>query len=167
MDVHAIIGRNVRRARRAAGIEYEDFARLLTAMGLETSGATVLRLETGKRGVKVDELLVLAYVLGTSPFALVDPGADEVDVVEGVSLDGKALGDWWLTLTHPDEDVSDSAMDAQRPAALRGYFDGLRVVVEENRTMSAVMDLLERKGLLVGGSADLVIDATSEEQSNA
>jgi transcriptional regulator with XRE-family HTH domain len=104
LNVRRVIGHNVRQARRAlGGVDYERFATLLTEFGVEMSGATVLRLETGKRSVKVDELLALASVLDVPPLALLTPPDDErVEFGEGHSLAGDELKAWFSADRLPD-----------------------------------------------------------------
>ena len=62
------IGRQVRRLREAAGLKAADLA---SALGVDPSA--VSNLEHGRRGVKADELSVIADFLGVSQLAILEP----------------------------------------------------------------------------------------------
>lgn len=122
MDVHRAIGRNVQRLRREQGMDPETFIAALADAGLEVSVTTLSRLENGHRGIKVDDLLALAYTLGTSPLALVLPPEDDVLEMpdasweEAPGLHGvpRALvRDWWVHEDHPRFEVTPEALSLQ------------------------------------------------------
>ncbi len=61
----------------------------------------VSNIERGRRGrVSVEELAVLAAALNVSPAALVDPGENEVDLTDSVSV-GSRVFRAWLTSRAP------------------------------------------------------------------
>jgi transcriptional regulator with XRE-family HTH domain len=70
--------RRVRYLRERLGWSQRDLADRLRNLGAPIDRASVARLETGKRGLSVDEAMRLAAALNVAPVhLLVDPDGDE------------------------------------------------------------------------------------------
>ncbi|MBZ9897281.1 helix-turn-helix domain-containing protein [Mesorhizobium sp. BR1-1-6] len=68
MDIRKLVGRNLSRIRKAAGLTQEAVAERANLSQQYVSG-----LESGKRNPTVETLLVLAQALGVSHLDLVKP----------------------------------------------------------------------------------------------
>lgn len=148
VDVCKAIGRNIQRVRRSHGMDAAEFAEAMTEAGHKMSITTVSRLENGHRGVGVDELLAAAYVLGTSPLALVYPAPGEsLDIGGGVSVGGDEAGDWFVHAAHPREDVDGAQFAALEPPALRAIRSELREMDEKREKVERT---LGRLGEVIG-----------------
>ncbi len=94
---------NIRAARQAIGMDLRTMSKLLTDAGRKLSPSGISKLEAGDRRVDVDDLTVIAYLLRTSPAALLTP-PDTGSGVTGVPGEylPEELEKWmqgWLTLT--------------------------------------------------------------------
>lgn len=94
---------NIRAARQAIGMDLRTMSKLLTDAGRKLSPSGISKLEAGDRRVDVDDLTVIAYLLRTTPAALLTPpdAASGVTGVPGEYLP-EELEKWmqgWLTLT--------------------------------------------------------------------
>ncbi len=94
---------NIRAARQAIGMDLRTMSKLLTDAGRKLSPSGISKLEAGDRRVDVDDLTVIAYLLRTTPAALLTPpdAASGVTGVPGEYLP-EEIEKWmqgWLTLT--------------------------------------------------------------------
>ncbi|XVX21484.1 helix-turn-helix domain-containing protein [Actinomycetota bacterium] len=63
-SIEALYRRRLREERRAAGLTQAEFAELLSArLGVHLDATTVTRMETGPRGVRLDEAVAAAEAL--------------------------------------------------------------------------------------------------------
>lgn len=85
-----VVGANVQRFRRAAGYSLRQMEELLRAAGRPIRATGLLRMEKGERRVDVDELAVLAEVLGVTPTRLLTPDApdDRLTAIADLSVGG-------------------------------------------------------------------------------
>jgi transcriptional regulator with XRE-family HTH domain len=67
------LSENLRRARSGIGMDLRTFADRIKATGRMMSAAALSKIENGDRRVDVDDLTVFAYILGTTPAALLTP----------------------------------------------------------------------------------------------
>ena len=74
---------NIRAARQAIGMDLRTMSDALDAAGRKLSPSGISKLENGDRRVDVDDLTVIAYLLRTSPAALLTP-PDEQTTLTGV-----------------------------------------------------------------------------------
>lgn len=70
---HEHVAANVRDARQAIGMDVRTAARRMTEAGRKIAPSGISKIENGDRRVDVDDLTALAYVLGTTPAALLTP----------------------------------------------------------------------------------------------
>lgn len=70
------VATNVRAARQAIGLDLRGFADRVKAAGRTMSASALSKIENGDRRVDVDDLTVFAYVLRTTPAALLTPPDD-------------------------------------------------------------------------------------------
>ena len=68
---------NIRAARQAIGMDLRTMSKLLTDAGRRLSPSGISKLEAGDRRVDVDDLTVIAYLLRTSPAALLTPPEEQ------------------------------------------------------------------------------------------
>jgi transcriptional regulator with XRE-family HTH domain len=73
-----VIGRNLRRLREDEGLRQDEVAEMARSVGLEWTQAVVTGIETGRRAVPMEELLLLQGPLNMSLSALLDPGDEPV-----------------------------------------------------------------------------------------
>ncbi|MBS2939576.1 helix-turn-helix transcriptional regulator [Nocardioides sp. J2M5] len=66
LTAEQIAGREVARLRGDVGMTQADLARRLSARGVEMHQTTVAKLEAGRRPIRLNELVVLAQILGVS-----------------------------------------------------------------------------------------------------
>ena len=60
-----------------------ELSRRLDTLGVTMSPSAITKIETGARGVDIDELVALAVALGVSPLRLLLPDRGDVDDSEG------------------------------------------------------------------------------------
>ena len=77
------VAANIRAARLAIGMDLRTMSDALGAAGRKLSPSGISKLENGDRRVDVDDLTVIAYLLRTSPGALLTP-PDEQKALTGV-----------------------------------------------------------------------------------
>ncbi|MEO9009896.1 MAG: helix-turn-helix transcriptional regulator [Nakamurella sp.] len=75
---HQHVATNLRAARQAIGMDVRTAARLTTEAGRKLSPSGISKIENGDRRVDVDDITALAYVLRTTPAALLTPPAEAV-----------------------------------------------------------------------------------------
>ncbi|WP_448235849.1 helix-turn-helix domain-containing protein [Microbacterium paulum] len=80
---HSHVSANLRAARQAIGMDVRTAARLMTEAGRKLSPSGISKIENGDRRVDVDDLTALAYLLRTTPAALLTP-PDEAATLTGV-----------------------------------------------------------------------------------
>lgn len=133
--------------KRADDMTLEEFGQAMGDLGYPMSRQTVWKIERGDRPLTLDELFAAAHVLGVSPVALVAPDPDGEFTVtdDGVpakrqqSMDASTFGDWWLSVSHPREDVTGDDMDASRPRAVAHLFESYELLALTNETYERVM----------------------------
>ena len=77
------VAQNIRRARQSIGMDLRTLSQRLTEAGRKLSVSGVSKVELGDRRVDVDDLTALAYLLRTTPAALLTP-PDEAATLTGV-----------------------------------------------------------------------------------
>lgn len=77
------VAQNIRAARQAIGMDLRTMSDGLKAAGRKLSTSGISKLEAGDRRVDVDDLTVIAYLLRTTPAALLTP-PDEQTTLTGV-----------------------------------------------------------------------------------
>jgi len=75
---HEHVAQNLRTARQAIGMDVRTAARLMTEAGRKLAPSGISKIENGDRRVDVDDLTALAYILRTTPAALLTPLAEAV-----------------------------------------------------------------------------------------
>lgn len=73
---NAHVAANLRRARQNAGLDLRELASRVQRAGRAISHSAISKIENGERRVDVDDLVVFAYVLETTPAALLTPPED-------------------------------------------------------------------------------------------
>lgn len=89
-----LIGRNIRAAREAAGLDLKDVAQKLRDTSRPLALNTLSKLETGRRKVAAEELIPLAVVLGVTPNVLLLGSGETTlgdDATENVDLGSVVL----------------------------------------------------------------------------
>lgn len=90
------VANNIRTARQAIGMDLRTLSDGIAATGRKLSPSGISKLEAGDRRVDVDDLTVIAYLLRTTPAALLTP-QDEATTLTGVPDDyGPEEIDRWL-----------------------------------------------------------------------
>lgn len=77
------VANNIRTARQAIGMDLRTLSDGISATGRKLSPSGISKLEAGDRRVDVDDLTVIAYLLRTTPAALLTP-PDEATTLTGV-----------------------------------------------------------------------------------
>ncbi|WP_162231751.1 helix-turn-helix domain-containing protein [Leucobacter celer] len=77
------VANNIRTARQAIGMDLRTLSDGIAATGRKLSPSGISKLEAGDRRVDVDDLTVIAYLLRTTPAALLTP-PDEQTTLTGV-----------------------------------------------------------------------------------
>jgi len=72
-NTNAHLAANLRTARQAVGMDLRTLAERIKATGRMMSPSALSKIENGDRRVDVDDLTVLAYLLQTTPAALLTP----------------------------------------------------------------------------------------------
>lgn len=70
------VAANIRAARQAIGMDLRTLSNSIGATGRKLSPSGISKLESGDRRVDVDDLTVIAYILRTTPAALLTPPED-------------------------------------------------------------------------------------------
>ncbi|MBA3291073.1 MAG: helix-turn-helix transcriptional regulator [Actinobacteria bacterium] len=137
-----VLGQRIRELRDAQGVTADEVAASARHFGLPWQRSTVATLETGKRGLAAEELLMLPLVLGragvsgvrlidllNNPIALTDRLSVQPkgfqQLLEGVGGQSLSLGYWTGPVTAEDVDWSSvlrrlREMSAQLPGDLQG-----------------------------------------------
>ena len=92
----AVVARRVLEVRERQRLTQQDLADLLRDRGVPVDRATVARVETGSRGISVDDLTLFATALGISPIALLVPLSDDssVRVTPNLVTPSGAVREW-------------------------------------------------------------------------
>lgn len=77
------VAHNIRAARQAIGMDLRTLSDSIADTGRKLSPSGISKMEAGDRRVDVDDLTVLAYLLRTTPAALLTP-PDETTALTGV-----------------------------------------------------------------------------------
>ncbi len=75
-NTNAHVSANLRAARQAIGMDLRTFADRIKDTGRAMSPSALSKIENGDRRVDVDDLTVFAFILGTTPAALLTPPGD-------------------------------------------------------------------------------------------
>lgn len=75
-NTNAHVAANLRAARQAIGMDLRTFAEKIKETGRAMSASALSKVENGDRRVDVDDLTVFAYILRTTPTALLTPPDD-------------------------------------------------------------------------------------------
>lgn len=89
-NTNAHVAANLKHARQSIGLDLRELAARVRRAGRVISHSAISKIENGERRVDVDDLTVLAYVLETTPAALLTPPEDApgpTGVPEGQYLD--------------------------------------------------------------------------------
>ena len=117
-----IFAMRLRETRRARGRTQTELAEAMTNAGRPLNRPAVIRIESGERGISLDEAIGLASVLNAAPALMLSPpGDDMVALTDNTAVDGEALRDWLATgsalLTWPSH-APGTPEDALREEAL-------------------------------------------------
>jgi len=112
--VAARVAENVRTLRKERGLDLADVAERMAELGRPLSLNGVSKVERGKRGVDVDDLVALALALNVSPLRLLlapDASDDRISLTPKVSVSKRdawqwASGEHQLGLTEELEEAS-------------------------------------------------------------
>lgn len=113
-------GEQVRAVRERKGWTQDRLCAELEKLGEPMDRATVARIEAGKRGVSVDDLMLFALALGVAPVYLVLPRATApVTLASGVTVNGWEALQWMrgvyaLDLTEAPDAAAAAASDDVR-----------------------------------------------------
>lgn len=141
MRASELAARNLKVLRRQAGdMTGEEFGKRMGELGYPMSRQTVWKIEQGQRAMTLDEVMAAAYVLGTSPLGLLSPGADAIDVGEGVSLDADKLGEWWVHGYHPRTDVTEEQINRSLPEPLRPHYENIQFLDDDRRQLAYTVE---------------------------
>lgn len=118
MTIAELIQKNVATYRSRREWTQADLAENLEALGLPWDRSTVAKVESGRRQVTVEELVVLAAALDVSPLALFLPRDDtqRVQITPNKSVDGYWAWQWARGELVP--------VGGQLPADFRFYREG-------------------------------------------
>jgi len=112
--VAARVAENVRTLRKERGLDLADVAERMAGLGRPLSLNGVSKVERGKRGVDVDDLVALALALNVSPLRLIltpDASDDRISLTPKVSVPKRdawqwASGEYQLGLTEELDEAS-------------------------------------------------------------
>lgn len=91
-----VFGPQLRAVREALGWSQRELLRHLADLGVEMDPATLNHIETGQRGVGLDEILEFAAALECSPLYLIFPTSrtSEVQIAPKVVVQGAEAREW-------------------------------------------------------------------------
>ena len=144
-----VVGRNAKEIRDARGMRQIDVAGLLGV-----SKQTYSKLETGRRGITVDDLLALALVLGVAPSFLLAPwdadaGQLKISLAnEDVFLDSEEALDWVTAEQAPVPVVDPTwfyrlappAYTKRRDAILRGLEEEGKIRINPDKSVTFMVE---------------------------
>ena len=125
--VAARVAANVKVLRNERGLDLSDVSETMTALGRPLSLNGLSKVERGKRGIDVDDLVALALALDVSPVRLLltpDASDDRISLTPKVSVPKRdawqwASGEHQLGLTEELEEVDTSRRGGDVDDALR------------------------------------------------
>lgn len=163
--VAARVAENVKMLRTERGFDLADVAHRMAELGRPLSLNGVSKVERGKRGVDVDDLVALALALDVTPNRLLlAPGVDGETLLAPAVVTSERSAWQWATGEHPlpdsapDDDHRQRFRDVNRPhgeratltvGQLRGHRDVLAPLLEAARVAEeAGVPAAEIPGLL-------------------
>jgi transcriptional regulator with XRE-family HTH domain len=112
----------LREVRRLKGWTQQDLAEALARLGLNISAFAITRIETGNRGVSLDQAIAMAAVLGVSPLHMIVPLDDDgVQLAPQLSVttaDARA----WLRGQRPLKEADERIFLFQTPPSEADWF---------------------------------------------
>lgn len=115
-----VLARNVRAARSRADLSQQALAERMRQLGFDAwLHQTAGNVERGKRGLRAEEILGLAYCLGTSAGQLMTPLPDDgqVELPSGMSLPAAAVR--LVILGTDPEQPSSARLDRETARGIR------------------------------------------------
>jgi transcriptional regulator with XRE-family HTH domain len=100
------VAANVKRLRETAGLTQAELAEQVAKAGYNLGEMAIWSIENGKRRIRVDDVFVLATVLGSTPQQLLDPEAPSGGVARlyTVVLEGGVKEEVMADRADADED---------------------------------------------------------------
>jgi transcriptional regulator with XRE-family HTH domain len=90
-----VFAARLRETRKARGLSQADLAQRMTEVGRPMNKLAVLRIESGERGLSLDEAFAFADVLNAVPAQMLSPvGDDLVKLTETHAVDGGGMRAW-------------------------------------------------------------------------
>lgn len=86
VNFNAVVGANVQRFRKAAGLSQSDLAQALTDRGASFQQQTILKVEKGSRPLRLEEAALLADVLHVPVTNLLRSEDDEEMIAAQIAL---------------------------------------------------------------------------------
>lgn len=164
MDVAEVVKQRVREVRERRGWTQRQLVDRLKELGVKLDPASLARIETGKRAVKVQELVELAAALEVSPLQLMLPtvGSHPVDVTPKTTVTTSEARAWARALG-PLPGQSPDPMVAER-----GDDDAPVTKAEVHRLESELAYLRQLVDTLASSQGRVIdIDTMSEENADA
>jgi transcriptional regulator with XRE-family HTH domain len=93
-----VLGASVRRHREAVGISAKTLSERIAALGGSLSRQAISMIETGHRGVTLDELMYLARAMKISPLRLLLPDPAVMVQVGGVPMSMQDAAHWFTAI---------------------------------------------------------------------
>ncbi|WP_340540679.1 helix-turn-helix domain-containing protein [Nocardioides sp. GXZ039] len=165
-----------------AGSQARLSERLRERVGLELDTSAVARIETGRRGVSVDELLALALALDVSPLRLLLPPTRDDTPTPITPTTSVAAGTlwtfceqlepWWDDAADETDDpagsrfeawsrmrlgheaVDDDRRESERVVDASGGYAAVSERLREIRGRAALFDVLEQIGVTLSSPAE-------------
>ncbi|OHT49657.1 Putative regulator or DNA-binding protein [Mycobacteroides abscessus subsp. massiliense] len=75
----AVVSANLKRLRTVLGVSSRSLAQSMNELGAPMSSSGITDIESGRRGVSVDQLTCIAAALGVSPITLLTPWVADGD----------------------------------------------------------------------------------------
>lgn len=97
-DTGKTVAKNIRRIRKAKGLQYTQLAEQLRILGREVPTWGLRKIESGGRRVDADDLAAIAVALGVSPTTLLMPAWND-DGSEGQASDLVSITGWHKPIT--------------------------------------------------------------------
>jgi transcriptional regulator with XRE-family HTH domain len=108
-----VFAKRLKETRNDRGFSQTALAQRLTDVGQPMSKAALLRIESGERGLLLDEAIALAQVLHVAPAHLLSPPDDErIALTPSYAVDGAGMRNWllfgepFLEMTEPGKRAS-------------------------------------------------------------
>lgn len=145
---------SLRETRTGRGMSQSQLAGLVTKGGLPLGASGLSRIESGDRGISLDEALALALHLNASPAHLLTPPDGSVALSDNFAIDGPGLREWlrfglwnWDTGGEPTGDVGheegrEAQSDRQLTSLALLLVDAARK--RDNAALKATLEALKR-----------------------